>query len=64
MGRLILPNAEMLCTMMSVVDYDEDIIAGNTSTPNMYYNVEVLEQAGLTELPLTWADILDAGVAQ
>ena len=38
-------------------------VAWNTSTPIMYYNVELLEQAGVMELPRTWADILDACVA-
>ena len=35
-------------------------VAWNTSTPIMYYNVEVLAQAGIEELPRTWADILAA----
>ncbi len=38
-------------------------VAWNTSTPIMYYNVDVLAQAGVTELPTTWADILDACAA-
>ena len=38
-------------------------VAWNTSAPIMYYNVEMLEQAGIMELPLTWADILDACAA-
>ena len=35
-------------------------VAWNTSTPIMYYNVDVLAQAGIEELPRTWADILVA----
>jgi sn-glycerol 3-phosphate transport system substrate-binding protein len=35
-------------------------VAWNTSTPIMYYNVDVLAQAGIEELPTTWADILAA----
>ncbi len=35
-------------------------VAWNTSTPIMYYNVDLLAQAGIEELPRTWADILAA----
>ena len=38
-------------------------VAWNTSTPIMYYNVDVLAQAGVTELPRTWAEVLDACAA-
>ena len=38
-------------------------VAWNTSTPIMYYNVDALAQAGVTELPRTWAEVLDACAA-
>ncbi len=38
-------------------------VAWNTSTPIMYYNVDMLQAAGIEELPTTWAEILDACAA-